>query len=268
MRNVGGRNAAAAAQLRALAKDEHLSLQVVELDVTDDASVGNAVSAVIDQAGRIDVLVNNAGFAYIGITETYTVEQAQQIFDVNFFGVVRMNRGVLPYMRRQGRGLLVYISSAAGRLVSPIYGLYCASKFAMEALAESYHYQLSLLGIDTVIVQPGQYPSAAPNNFPAPADPARAAEYGELGETLRKSAADFIERYFSPDAPDPQEVADAVAALISMPAGERPLRVPVGVVAGLLNPLNDTAAQTQVAALERFGLARLAGITLHQRRLP
>ena len=254
MRDITGRNAVSAAELRALAKQENLSLHAVELDVTNDVSVGTAVEEVIQRFGRITVLVNNAGFAYVGLTETYTVEQAQQIFDANFFGVVRLNRAVLPYMRGHGSGLLVYISSVAGRLISPIYSLYCASKFALEAFAESYHYQLSPLGIDTVIVQPGQYPSSAPDNIPAPADPARAAAYGKFGELLMKSADDFIERFYSPDAADPQEVADAVADLVAMPSGERPLRVPVGTVAALLNPLNEAAAQTQKAALERFGL--------------
>jgi NAD(P)-dependent dehydrogenase (short-subunit alcohol dehydrogenase family) len=122
--------------------------------------VANAVRAVIERAGRIDILVNNAGFGYIGLNETATLEDVQRQFDTNVFGVVRMNRAVLPHMRLQGRGLLVYVSSSGGHIVVPFLGLYCASKFALEALAESYHYQLYGLGIDSVIIQPGRYATA------------------------------------------------------------------------------------------------------------
>ena len=160
MRNVAGRNSANSAELRDLAEAEALSLHVVELDITDDASVDKAVNEVIEQAGRIDVLVNNAGINGIGLNETFTVEQVQQMFDANVFGVVRMNRAVLPHMRRQGSGLLLYISSDLGRGVLPYEGIYCATKFAMEALAEAYHYDLYRLGVDTVILEPGTFPTA------------------------------------------------------------------------------------------------------------
>src|SRR6267143_5714524 len=99
MRKVHGKNAGAAGELRELAKSESVVLHVLELDVTDDESVGRAVRTVIDKAGRIDVLVNNAGYGVMGVTEAVTLEQARRIMDTNFFGAVRMNRAVLPYMR-------------------------------------------------------------------------------------------------------------------------------------------------------------------------
>ena len=103
MRQLVGRNAAHGAALRTLAEAEGLSLHVVELDVTNDASVEHAVQTVLQEAGRIDVLVNNAGVSAVGITETFTPEQAQQLFEVNVFGAIRMNRAVLPHCASRER---------------------------------------------------------------------------------------------------------------------------------------------------------------------
>jgi short-subunit dehydrogenase len=102
----------------------------------------------VEMAGQIDVLINNAGFAYWGLTEAFSVKQAQEIFETNFFGAVRMNRAVLPHMRRRGKGLVIHMSSGAGRGVLPGMALYTATKFALEALAEAYRYELSQFGVD------------------------------------------------------------------------------------------------------------------------
>jgi NAD(P)-dependent dehydrogenase (short-subunit alcohol dehydrogenase family) len=119
MRGVEGKNVAAAADLRKLAAREGLALQPLELDVTDDASVEHAIGQVLATAGRIDVLVNNAAVGYVGPIEGFTPEQVRAQFETNVVGVLRVNRAVLPQMRRQGAGLLVYVSSGIGRLVSP-----------------------------------------------------------------------------------------------------------------------------------------------------
>lgn len=257
MRHVGGRNAAACEALRALAEAEGLSLHVIDLDVTNEASVANAVRAVIERAGRIDILVNNAGFGYIGLNETATLDDVQRQFDTNFFGVVRMNRAVLPHMRLQGRGLLVYVSSGGGRIVVPFLGPYCASKFALEALAESYHYQLYGLGIDSVIIQPGRYATAVAAKGVHSSDPARAAGYGEIAAQLERAGAAFLASFSAPNCPDPQEVVDAVAEVVAMPSGARPLRLPVGLLRGHLESVNQATVQPQAAILEAFGLAGL-----------
>src|SRR5258708_9947582 len=157
MRNVNGRNAAAAREVRELAERESLSLQTLELDITDDASVERAVNEVTAKCGRIDVLVNNAGYGIMDLAESVTLAQAQRQFDVNFFGVLRMNRAVLPAVKRQGSGLLLHVSNRAGRLAIPGLGMYCASKFALEALAETYRYELASQGIDSVILELGPY---------------------------------------------------------------------------------------------------------------
>src|SRR5260370_13782914 len=116
MRNLKGSNTAAAREIAELAKHESLPLQVVELDVTDDLSVESAVSKIVLQCGRIDVLVNNAGYGIMDLAESVTMPQAQRQFDTNFFGVLRMNRAVLPVMRRQGSGVLLHHSTRGGGL--------------------------------------------------------------------------------------------------------------------------------------------------------
>src|SRR5215471_18412066 len=130
MRTVAGKNVTAADELSDLARREHLSLHVVEMDVTDDASVEQAIESIVGMTARLDVVVNNAGVAYWGPLEAFTLDQARDQFDTNVFGVLRVNRAVLPHMRRQGSGLLVQIGSIAGRVVVPFAGLYTATKFA------------------------------------------------------------------------------------------------------------------------------------------
>src|SRR5580704_17217831 len=151
MRDPRGRNAKNDSEIGALAEKHSLLIHVLELDVTDDASVERAVDAVVAKAGRIDVAINNAGYSLTGLAEAVTTEQARRLMDTNFLGPVRVNRAVLPHMRRQRSGVLVHVSSGAGRVILPSAGFYCASKFALEALAESYRYELAQQGIESVI---------------------------------------------------------------------------------------------------------------------
>jgi NAD(P)-dependent dehydrogenase (short-subunit alcohol dehydrogenase family) len=257
MRDVHDRNAEASVELMNLAEAENLSLQVVELDVTDDASAEAAVEQVIQQAGRIDVLVNNAGSAFFGPTETFTLEQVRQQLDTNFFGIVRMNRAVLPHMRRQGSGLLVYISSVLGRLVVPFAGAYNASKFAVEGLAETYRYELSSLGIDSVIVEPGVFPTSIFSKVTTPADLERVAEYQILAPAQEQINARMQETLSGSDAPNSQDVADVVARLVATPADQRPLRTLVGQDVQLAPQLNQVAEQTQASWMEQLGMTSL-----------
>ena len=261
MRDINGRNAEASDQIRELAERENLAINLVELDVTDDVSVDEAVSEVIDRSGRVDVLVNNAGFGYMGPTETFTLDQIQQQFDTNFFGVARMNRAVLPYMRGQGSGLLMHVSSIAGRLTMPFMGIYSASKFAVESLAEAYRYELSSLGIDSVIVEPGAFPTSIFAKIGQPADHSRLAEYGDLAKIPQQMGAGFEEMFSGDTAPDPQEVADAIAKLVATPAGQRPLRTLVGQDAQAATALNQVAEQAQEVLMEMVGLSDLMSMS-------
>jgi NAD(P)-dependent dehydrogenase (short-subunit alcohol dehydrogenase family) len=250
MRDIAGHNTVARSELNDLARRENLNLRIIELDVTDDFSVEVAVKNVIEQAGRIDVLVNNAGAMYVGITEAFTIEQVHQEFDVNFFSVIRMNRAVLPYMRKQGSGLLVHVSSLLGRAVVPFFGTYCATKFAMEALAETYHYELSKLGIDSVIVEPGPHGNLVEINI-APQDEARISGYGNLAEMSTKLLASFTEY-----AGDRQTVADTIAQVINTPPGKRLLRTISGLDFNVKN-INEATEPIQRSLLEGAGLQTL-----------
>jgi NAD(P)-dependent dehydrogenase (short-subunit alcohol dehydrogenase family) len=249
MRDPGGRNAKNASEIRALAEKDGLLIHLLELDVTDDASVQTAVDTAIAKAGRIDVAINNAGYYLSGLAEAVTNEQAQRLMDANFFGSVRVNRAVLPHMRRQRSGVLMHISSAAGRLVAPSIGLYCASKFALEALAESYSYELAAQGIESVIVEPGPYETPVFGNTVKAADEARTNTYGAVKEIPAK-----LDAALSTTAGNAQEVADAVLKIIETPAGEKQLRYFVSLASLGLDEINALSHRVQTNLLEAFGL--------------
>ena len=250
MRDPGGRNAKNAAEIRMLAQKEALPIHVLELDVTDDASVGRAVDAAVAKAGRIDVAVNNAGYYLGGLAEAVTTEQAQRLMDTNFLGPVRVNRAVLPHMRRQRSGLLIHISSGAGRVVLPSAGFYCASKFALEALAESYSYELAAQGIESVIVEPGAYETAVFGNSVTAADVARTDTYGAAREFPAKLNAALLST-----VGNAQEVADAVLRIVETPAGEKLLRYRVSAASFGVDEINALSRQVQASLLEAFGIA-------------
>lgn len=253
MRDVDTRNAAAADSLRRVADDEGLRLDVLDLDVRDEQSVDRAVERVVDAAGGIDVLVNNAGAGGHGILETMSVDQARDVFDVNVYSVLRMNRAVLPHMRARRRGLLIHVSSGLARYVLPFYGIYAASKAAVETIAETLRYELAPVGVDSVILEPGPYGTRFFENAEAmrPADEQRAPGYGET-ERLRRDLA-ARRRPLG----DPVDVAEAVAALIETPAGRRPLRTPVGPIAHRADALNAAAAELQRNVFAQMGLGDL-----------
>jgi len=253
MRNVSGRNAAAAREIKEIAERESLALQTLELDVTSDASVESAVSKLVLQCGRIDVLVNNAGYGIMDLAESVTLAQAQRQFDTNFFGVLRMNRAVLPAMKRQGNGLLLHVSSGAGRLAIPGMGLYCASKFAMEALAEVYRYELASQGIDSVIIEPGAYATPIMGKLEPGEDPGRKTGYGEMAQVPEK-----IQTRIGSSRANPQEIADVVLQIIKTPAGQRPLRYRIGPGGPGVQRINALTDEIQVQLLEAFGITALA----------
>ena len=249
MRDVRGRNAAVAREIAELAKRESLSLKTLELDVTNDSSVEGAVSKVVLECGRIDVLVNNAGFGIMDLAETVTTTQARRQFDTNFFGAVRMNRAVLPAMRRQQSGLLLHVSSGGGRLAIPGMGLYCASKFAMEALAEVYRYELASQGIDSMVIEPGAYATPIMAKLERGEDPKRKTGYGEMAEVPEK-----LKARIGNSRGNPQEIADAVLRIIETPAGQRQLRYRVGPGGPGVQRINTVTDEVQAQMLEAFGI--------------
>jgi NAD(P)-dependent dehydrogenase (short-subunit alcohol dehydrogenase family) len=250
MRDPGGRNAKNASEIRTLAEKDSLPIYVLEMDVTDDASVERAVNAAVGKAGRIDVAINNAGYYLSGLEEAVTTEQARRLMDTNFLGPVRVNRAVLPHMRRQRSGVLIHVSSGAGRVILPSAGFYCASKFALEALAEAYSYELAAQGIESVILEPGQYETPVFGNTVKAADEARTSTYGAAKEIPAK-----INTALSSTAGNAQDVADVVLRIIETPAGERQLRYVVSPQDFGLNEINALSKRVQTSLLEAFGLA-------------
>jgi len=253
MRNTQTRNAAAARELEQLAQRESLNLHVLELDVTRDSSVEHAVKEAAAKGGGIDVLVNNAGYGIMDLSETVTVPQAQRQLDVNFFGVLRMNREVLPVMKRQGSGLLLHVSSGGGRLAIPGMGLYCASKFAMEALAETYRYELASQGIDSVILEPGAYSTPIADKLEQVEEPERKAGYGEMAGVPGK-----VLQIVRNSRRNPQEIAHKVLEIIETPAGQRKLRYRVGPGGPGVERINALTDEIQAQLLEAFGIAAAA----------
>jgi NAD(P)-dependent dehydrogenase (short-subunit alcohol dehydrogenase family) len=249
MRARSGRNATVAAEFASFTLREGMEICVLDLDVTADTSVDAAVASVFEAAGRIDVLVNNAGTLCRGLLESITVDQAREQFETNVFGSLRLNRAVLPYMHRQQHGLIVHVSSSLGRVVLPYSGIYAASKFALEAIAEAYCYELAGTGIESVIVEPGAFPTDLERNaiYP-PADDERLGFYGESASRSLRAQEGLSRRA------NPQKVADAIAMLVEMSAGQRPLRTTVGSDARRLDTLNEFTTELQKRLLSALGL--------------
>lgn len=255
MRDPAERNAKARAELL----DKSGSIDVVDLDITDDAKVAGALKHIESAAGGLDVVVNNAGIAAMGLTEAFTADQARALFDVNVVGMLRVNRAALPLLRQSPAGLIIHLSSTLGRYVMPFLGLYTASKFAVEALAEAYRYELAPLGIESVIVQPGTFPTPMLGNLEKPADPERNAAYGSQNDIIAGMAKGLAAMAESPNAPNPQDVADAILALVNMPAGSRPARTLVDRqgVGPAVEGLNRNAADVQAQIFGAMGLSHL-----------
>jgi NAD(P)-dependent dehydrogenase (short-subunit alcohol dehydrogenase family) len=218
MREAGGRNAAAAARMGSY------GAEVVELDVTSDESVRAAMDLILP-AGPIDVAVNNAGASAMGPLEAFSVDQMAALLNLNALGPMRVNKAVLPGMRAQRSGLIVWITSTLGRVLPGRGGLYPASKWAAEGLAESLHHQVAPFGIEVVILEPGSFPTPATFKSMPAEDADVVAAYAALSNGPVRSP----DRGNRPE-PNPQEVADAVLALVNTPPGKRPLRLVVGPV--------------------------------------
>jgi NAD(P)-dependent dehydrogenase (short-subunit alcohol dehydrogenase family) len=220
MRETRGRNRAAAEEFDRIGHS-------LEMDVSDQSSVDAAVERVIGEQGRIDVVVHNAGHMTLGPAEAFTPEQLAAVYDTNVVSTQRVNRAVLPHLRAQGDGLLVWVGSSSARGGTPPYlAPYFAAKAAEDALAVSYAVEVARFGIDTTIVVPGSFTSGTNHYAHAghPDDAAVADEYarvydGAIDDLLARQAAQ------SPPDADPQEVAREIARVVDLPTGSRPFRV-------------------------------------------
>ncbi|WP_422377662.1 SDR family oxidoreductase [Roseibium sp.] len=250
VRDPEGRNADVAASLRAI------GVEIVDIDVTDDVSVEAGVAAAQKVLGGIDVLVNNAGAGAHGLQENFSGEDFRRIFDINVFGVQRMIRAVLPQMRQRGSGLILNVTSLLGRVTIPFLGPYNAAKWAVEALSENYRWELSQLGIDVAVVEPGGFPTNFFGNLIAPALRDRDSGYGELATAPEAMLEEMGKSLAANPLQSPQIVSDAVVKLISTVPGERPFRTEVdrSGMADPVIPYNAQAEKVTEALFTAYGM--------------
>jgi NAD(P)-dependent dehydrogenase (short-subunit alcohol dehydrogenase family) len=211
------RNLAKADELREALGSSHVD--VLELDVTQDASVRSAVAHVLAEAGRIDILVNNAGVGRYGTVERIPWDWARETFETNFWGAMRLTRAVLPVMREQQSGMIVNVTSVVARLPGmPVSSMYGASKHALSSLSESLALEVAQFGIRVVVIEPGWYKTQALDN-------ALVVDDADSPYALLEAAALAADRASMAAAADPDEVATAIVAAAHNPG---PLHVPVG----------------------------------------
>jgi NAD(P)-dependent dehydrogenase (short-subunit alcohol dehydrogenase family) len=227
MRDIASRNQKAAADAVEYATSNEVDLRPVEMDVSDEESVGAAVQTILGAVQRIDVVIHNAGHMVLGPTEAFTPEQLAAVYDTNVLSTQRVNRAVLPHLRKQRDGLVVWVGSTSTRGGTPPYlAPYFAAKAGEDSLAVSYAAELARFGIDTTIVLPGSFTTGTNHfaNAGHAADKGVVAEYNELYGGLMDQVAKKLADLAPPDA-DPAEVARAIVRVVDMPKGQRPFRV-------------------------------------------
>lgn len=251
MRDVAGKNAAAAKELSALPK-----VDVVEIDVTNNDSVKNAFAGVLARYGRVDVLINNAAVTGFGLLEAYSIDQIKQMFEVNFYGVIRTYQEVLPAMRRAQKGLIINITSGASGHTLPFMVPYLASKFGVETISEGLQDELAEYNIENVTIQPGVYPTEMTNGSKAGVHsdkPEITAAYGDAAAEQFNAIGTALFGKMAQYNMDPQTIADGILNLVSMQDGTRPLRFPLDAIAeGTDQEFIDARAATKAKWLAKY----------------
>jgi NAD(P)-dependent dehydrogenase (short-subunit alcohol dehydrogenase family) len=260
MRETKGRNAPQVAEVARYAAAHKVDLRTVELDVASSSSVEAGIAQIIADSGRLDVIIHNAGHMSFGPAEAFTPEQFAELFDVNVLSTQRVNRAALPQLRKQGNGLVVWVSSTSTRGGTPPYlSPYFAAKAAMDSLAVSYSTELARWGIETAIIVPGAFTKGT-NHFAhsgAPADKARMAEY-ETGPYagVAEKALSGLAALEPPDA-DVADVAKAIVAIVDAPFGKRPFRTHVDPSQDGAEIVNGVADRVRSEMYRRIGLEDL-----------
>lgn len=265
MRETLGRNAPQVAQVQQYADQHQVDLRSVELDVASSQSVEAGVAKIIADCGRLDVIIHNAGHMSFGPAEAFTPEQYVQLYDINVLSTQRVNRAALPQLRKQGRGLVLWVSSSSARGGTPPYlAPYFAAKAAMDSLAVSYASELARWGVETSIIVPGAFTKGT-NHFVhsgSPADQARAAEYNEgpyagvPDQALKGLAA------LEPADADVGEVANAIVEIVDMPSGTRPFRRHIDPSQDGAEIVNAMADRVRAEMFRRIGLEDLLKPTI------
>src|SRR6266852_4882030 len=260
MRGTTGKNAKQVKEVQKFASENHVDLRAVELDVASQESADAAIQTILAEFGRLDVVIHNAGHMVFGPAEAFTPEQLAELYDINVLSTQRVNRSALPQLRKQGRGLVVWVSSSTTRGGTPPYlAPYSAAKAAMDALAVSYAGELARFGIETSIIVPGAFTSGT-NHFVhagKPEDEKTLAAY-ESGPnaTLGREIMDGFARTAAPDA-DVSAVAEAVVHVVDLPFGKRPFRVHIDPANDGAEVVNGVADRVRAELLRNIGLGDL-----------
>jgi NAD(P)-dependent dehydrogenase (short-subunit alcohol dehydrogenase family) len=257
MRETTGRNAPQVKEVEQYATEHGVDLRAIELDVSSQKSCDVAIQEILSKHGRLDVLIHNAGHMVFGPAEAFTPEQLAELYDVNVLSTQRVNRAALPQLRKQRRGLVIWVSSSSVAGGTPPYlAPYFAAKAGMDALAVVYARELTRWGIETSIIVPGAF-TGGTNHFAhagSPADKARVAEY-EAGPYA--GFADQVLKGFAsivpPDA-DVSAVADAIVKVVDAPFGKRPFRVHIDPTQDGAEVVNIVSDRVRAELLRRIGL--------------
>jgi len=262
MRETTGRNIKQVESVKQFAADNKVDLRTIELDVASQESVDAAIQLIVSQNGRLDVIIHNAGHMVFGPAEAFTPEQLAEIYDVNVLSTQRVNRAGLPVLRKQGRGLVIWVGSTSTRGGTPPYlAPYFAAKAGMDALAVSFAGELARWNIETTIVVPGAFTSGT-NHFAhagSPEDKSRLKEY-EFGPTanLAKEIMKGFELTAAVDG-DVSDVAKAIVKVVDMPFGTRPFRVHIDPANDGAEIVNGVADRVRAELLRSMKLADLLG---------
>jgi NAD(P)-dependent dehydrogenase (short-subunit alcohol dehydrogenase family) len=253
MRDAEGRNAGKKTALEAYSA----RVSVVDVNVADDESVAAGFAQILN-LGPVDVLINNAGIMFLGITEAFSVAQAHEQMNANYYGAIRTMQAVLPSMRKAGSGLIINCSSLVGRISPPFFGTYTATKHALEGYSQCLRYEVAPFGVDIAIVEPGPFGTGLLASGRPPALGDVLASYGELAEVPTAMSAQFAKMLQSEGAPDPQLVVNAYLTLAEMPAGKRPMRTVVGIICGV-DEINRLTQPIQDKILKEMQLDNVRG---------
>jgi NAD(P)-dependent dehydrogenase (short-subunit alcohol dehydrogenase family) len=263
MRATTGRNAPQVQAAADYSAEHEVDLRAVEMDVNSEASVDSAIAQVIAEHGRIDVIIHNAGHMVSGPAEAFTPDQLAELYNVNVLSTQRVNRAVLPHLRKAGKGLVLWVSSTSVKGGNPPYlAPYFAAKSGMDSLAVSYAAELSRWGVETSIVVPGSFTSGT-NHFAHaghPSDTAVEAEYETKYPGLMEQVSEKLAA-LAPEGAEASMVSDEIARIVALPSGERPYRVHIDPARDGSEEVSEVADRIRREFLTRVGLADLLTVS-------